>query len=173
MDPVGRILPNLLRMLAARRYRVTKSRPPTLLAKTPKGARVVIHLITDDKVGVKGVRDTIEGLPAGTKRLILVVGQQLTTFAKQEYDKTPRLATELFTFQDFRFDPTAHAWVPPHELVADPGALQNMKLPTILPTDRIAKWLGLVKNDVVRIRQTSPEGHYYYEYRVCGNASRA
>lgn len=169
-----RIVPNILRMLAARRYRVQqRPRPPTLLAKTPKGARVVVQLIPDEKVGVKGVRETIEALPAGTKRLILVVGQQLTTFAKQEYSKTPRLATELFTFSDFRFDPTQHTWVAPHELVADTAPLHGVKLPTILPTDRVAKWLGLTKGDIVRIQQTSPEGHRYYEYRTCGGASRA
>ena len=126
-DPkVERIIPNLLRMLAARRYRVQRARPPTLVAKTPKGARVVIHLIPDEKVGVKGVRDTIAALPAGTKRLILVVGQQLTTFAKQEYSKTPRMATELFSFKDFRFDPTDHTWVPHHEIVDDTAPLQGV-----------------------------------------------
>ena len=121
-------------------------------------------MIADDKVGVKGVRDTIEGLPAGTKRLILVVGQQLTTFAKQEYDKTPRLTTELFTFQDFRFDPRVRMGPSPRARRRPRGAPEQ-KLPTILPP--IASPNGWDSSRTTScIRQTSPEGHYYYEYRV-------
>ena len=100
MDPVGRILPNLCGCLPPAGTG-SPSPAPDPSGQAAKGARVVIHLIADDKVGVKGVRDTIEGLPAGTKRLILVVGQQLTPLRSRSTTRrraSPRSSSPSKTF---------------------------------------------------------------------------
>lgn len=82
----------------------------------------------------------------------------------------------IFLMKELMYNPTKHELVPKHKKLTPTEAeqfIQEMQLksknqlPFIQKQDIIARWLGLVPGDIVKItRYTETSGKYYY-YRCC------
>jgi DNA-directed RNA polymerase subunit H (RpoH/RPB5) len=82
----------------------------------------------------------------------------------------------LFLTKELLYNPTKHELVPKHKklspeaaetLIQDLQLKSKAQLPFIQKQDIIARWLGLLPGDIVKItRYTETSGKYYY-YRCC------
>lgn len=83
---------------------------------------------------------------------------------------------QLFLAKELLYNPTKHELVPKHKklspadaetLIQDLQLKSKAQLPFIQKQDIIARWLGLLPGDIVKItRYTETSGKYYY-YRCC------
>ena len=83
---------------------------------------------------------------------------------------------QIFLTKELLYNPTKHELVPKHKklspeaaetLVAEMQLKSKNQLPFIQKQDIIARWLGLLPGDIVKItRYTETSGKYYY-YRCC------
>lgn len=83
---------------------------------------------------------------------------------------------QIFLTKELLYNPTKHELVPKHKklspeaaetLVLDLQLKSKNQLPFIQKQDIIARWLGLLPGDIVKItRYTETSGKYYY-YRCC------
>lgn len=84
---------------------------------------------------------------------------------------------QYFYAKQLSFNPTKHSYVPKHIKINDENEIKNIlennlissktKLPFILHTDIIAKWLGLKQGDIVKIIRYNPNSGEYNYYRCC------
>ena len=84
---------------------------------------------------------------------------------------------QVFHIKELLFNVSMHNLVPKHEVIKNPDEVDsimkryNIKIkahfPLIQSTDAMAKYLGLVPGDLVRIVRTSPTVGAYSYYRIC------
>tara|TARA_Y100000389_G_C17445026_1_gene511034 strand:+ start:675 stop:1289 length:615 start_codon:yes stop_codon:yes gene_type:complete len=84
---------------------------------------------------------------------------------------------QYFYAKQLLFNPTKHVYVPKHikiktqeevKKILDNNLVSSkLKLPYILHTDIIAKWLGLKQGDIVQIDRYNKNSGIYYYYRCC------
>lgn len=84
---------------------------------------------------------------------------------------------QYFYAKQLLFNPTKHVYVPKHTKIKTQEEVKKildnnlvsskLKLPYILHTDIIAKWLGLKQGDIVQIDRYNKNSGIYYYYRCC------
>ena len=84
---------------------------------------------------------------------------------------------QYFYAKQLLFNPTKHAYVPKHikvesqeditKILNEYMITSKLKLPYILHSDIIAKWLGLIQGDIVKIERYNNNSGLYYYYRCC------
>jgi len=84
---------------------------------------------------------------------------------------------QYFYAKQLLFNPTQHVYVPKHTKVESQDEINEilkkymitskLKLPYILHNDIIAKWLGLIQGDIVKIERYNNNSGLYYYYRCC------
>lgn len=84
---------------------------------------------------------------------------------------------QVFQISELMFNVSRHALVPAHEVMRDEEEIKQMftkyniksraQLPAIHQSDPMAKYMGMVPGDVVRITRPSPTCGSYMYYRVC------
>jgi DNA-directed RNA polymerase I, II, and III subunit RPABC1 len=84
--------------------------------------------------------------------------------------------SQVFSIGELLFNVTKHRLVPKHVRLSAEDAAKLMEsynirskslLPVIHQTDPVAKYLGLVPGDIVRIKRASPTAARYDYYRLC------
>lgn len=82
----------------------------------------------------------------------------------------------IFLCKELMYNPMNHELVPKHEKITEEEGkklMENLQLksktqiPLIQRTDVIARWLGLAKDDIVRITRYNETSGEYYFYRCC------
>ena len=146
------------------------------------GRRLIVFFPNDSdrsNLGISPIRDFVACMKAHEcTHAILVVYESLTSpavFMVRELEAQQGINITYFAENELLFDISEHAYVPRHELLS--GAekeqlLVDLKVPTtdLLPRiqkhDPIARYMGLVVGDVVRIhRYSATVGRDVY-YRV-------
>lgn len=83
---------------------------------------------------------------------------------------------EIFNMKSMLIQPHLHSYVPRHRKLDDNEAKEVLKrhqienkshLPSILSSDTMAKFIGLVPGDIVEITRSSPTAGMYMYYRLC------
>lgn len=84
---------------------------------------------------------------------------------------------QYFYAKQLLFNPTKHEYVPKHikvesqeeinDILKEYMITSKLKLPFILHSDIIAKWLGLTQGDIVKIERYNNNSGLYYYYRCC------
>lgn len=84
---------------------------------------------------------------------------------------------QVFQMSELMFNVSKHSLVPKHEVMRDQDEIKDMfarynikgksQLPIIYQADPMAKYLGLVPGDIVKITRPSPTCGSYLYYRVC------
>jgi DNA-directed RNA polymerase subunit H (RpoH/RPB5) len=89
---------------------------------------------------------------------------------------------ETFSLAELQFNVTKHSLVPKHVKLSDAEVKDVLKtymlsdkrlLPTIFSTDPVAKYLGVVPGDVVKISRPSPSAGTTDFYRTCVKLAEA
>jgi DNA-directed RNA polymerase I, II, and III subunit RPABC1 len=137
----------------------------------------------DKKSLMNQLKSTDEFVEAhGAKAFVLVLGEPpapavAQVIAERDKELQAHGATlQYFTLLELQFNPARHVLVPRHERLSDADAKAVMaeyqlrskaQLPVILKTDKMARWLGLKHNDVVRITRHNENSGCYFYYRCC------
>ena len=121
--------------------------------------------------------DTITNLEllsnqTGCKRVILLIreDQKLAKGA----DKSDGLNIEKFTVEDLQVNITKHSMVPPHFVLTAKEKDELLKkylirddqLPKIRKDDPIARYFGVLKGEVMKIKRKSQTAGRYITYRI-------
>lgn len=137
-----------------------------------------VYIIKDLKVGVNHMKDIKAALESNNlKHTIIVYNQSITSFAKQYIDEMiqENIRVEIFKQSELYFNITKHDIVPKHTLLTSREKNELVRtlriIPTQLPqikrTDAMAKYMGLVKGDVVKIDRKSEITENSIYYRIC------
>ena len=113
----------------------------------------------DEKIGIDVIRDVRMSMTSN--HTILIINGKLTPIANQTINmmKMEKKWIEIFFFNELMFNPTKHCLVPKHILmtkkekdaVLSHYSVNENLIPKILTTDRIARHLGLVPGDMLKI----------------------
>lgn len=137
-----------------------------------------VNIVVEPKVGVnhmKDIRSTLES--KNIHHTIIVYNQSITSFAKQYIDEMIRdgIRVEIFKQTELYFNITKHELVPKHTLLTldeknilvKTLRITPTQLPHIKRTDAMAKYMGLMKGDVVKIDRKSEISERSIYYRIC------
>ena len=129
-------------------------------------------------IGVKSIRSYCERIKQDNyKNVILILHGRLTPHAKQAisainsgFDKI-----EYFSEAELVVNITEHTLVPKHEILSIEEtkcllkrySLSETQLPRIQKNDPVARYLGLQKNQIVKIIRPSETAGRYITYRRC------
>lgn len=117
-----------------------------------------------------------------TKGFILIMPEYPPSITLQQLqNKHLSLSTingfmQIFLCKELMYNPMKHELVPKHEKISEEEVkvlMENLQLksktqiPLIQRTDVIARWLGLAKDDIVRITRYNETSGEYYFYRCC------
>lgn len=117
--------------------------------------------------------------PAKTEIIVIVLEDVGEVFHKEAFSalKNNNLKIRFFKAHTLVYDPRSHILVPKHTKLSASEHAEFMKsnyirsksnLPVIrFHEDMIARIMGLVPNDIVKITRPSPSAGYYDVYRVC------
>jgi|TARA_B110000902_G_C14135430_1_gene523677 DNA-directed RNA polymerase I, II, and III subunit RPABC1 len=131
------------------------------------------------KIGIQPLQGVIQNLQAmGSRRAIIIVQSSLTSMAYQtlgEMEASHDYHIEHFQDDELFFNIMEHELVPRHEILTaaekkqllDRYRLAPRQLPKIQRYDPVARFLGLRKDQVVRITRYSETAGRYVTYRIC------
>nr|XP_027198057.1 DNA-directed RNA polymerases I, II, and III subunit RPABC1-like [Dermatophagoides pteronyssinus] len=147
-------------------------------SKLDSNDRVLVYFADEaGKVGVKPIKTLVDQLDERALRAAVFVAlQPLTTFAKNaiaEYSSNYKI--DFFLESELLFNITKHCYVPTHvklteqekEVLLDSYKIKDVMLPRISQHDAVARYLGLVRGDVVKIIRASESAGRYVTYRLC------
>mmetsp|Transcript_22746 Transcript_22746/g.35620 ORF Transcript_22746/g.35620 Transcript_22746/m.35620 type:complete len:215 (+) Transcript_22746:1906-2550(+) len=129
-------------------------------------------------IGVKLIRDYCERIKQDMfQKAILILNGKLTPHAKQAINSinSKEDKIEYFAENELIVNITEHTLVPRHELISVSELdillkrynLKESQLPKIHKNDPISRYLGIQKNQVLRIIRNSETAGRYITYRRC------
>ena len=140
--------------------------------------QLFVFFPSDEKVGVGPIKNyVIRMKEENVTRTIIVIKKDLTPFAKQAIRELASRGYKVEYFKDAELlvDITEHKLVPQH-IVLSPQEKKELlaryrlkpgQLPRIQVIDPIARYLGLVPKQVVKIVRPSETAGRYITYRIC------
>lgn len=138
--------------------------------------RIFVFFPDEEKVDVKALvqyADKMKG--EKVKRAIVVVGQDVSSFAKKALaEASKEFSMEVFKERELVVDITEHELVPKHEVLSTEEKeqlmvrynLRDSQLPRMYLTDPITKYFGLKRGEVVKIIRSSETAGRYVTYRI-------
>ena len=151
-------------------------------AKDEEGEQIYVFFLDNrgkPKIGIKPLQEVIVNLQAmGSRRAIIIVKSGLTSMAYQtlgEMDAEHDYHIEHFQDDELPINIMEHELVPKHEILTPAEKKQLLErygltpkqLPKIQRYDPVARFLGLRKDQVVRITRFSETAGRYVTYRIC------
>lgn len=120
---------------------------------------------------ISSIRDKV---PKTTHIFILLTTGTRPEVSKLTVSSSSEGQVEVFWYKQLLFNITKHILVPKHELLTESVKNDLIKnyyletitqLPTILSTDPVAKWYGMLEGDVCRITRENPNVGTTHIYR--------
>mmetsp|Transcript_15637 Transcript_15637/g.32182 ORF Transcript_15637/g.32182 Transcript_15637/m.32182 type:complete len:217 (-) Transcript_15637:1173-1823(-) len=147
-----------------------------------KKKKILVVFVEGEKekttIGVKSIRSYCERIKQDAfENAILILHGRLTPHAKQaivainsEKDKM-----EYFSESELIVNITEHCLVPKHEILTEEQvkcllqrySLKETQLPRIQKNDPVSRYLGLQRNQIVKITRISETSGRYVTYRRC------
>jgi DNA-directed RNA polymerase I, II, and III subunit RPABC1 len=129
-------------------------------------------------IGVKSIRGFCERIKQDKfENSIIVLHGRLTSHAKQAINSINAIndRIEYFSESELIINITEHSLVPKHEILSEEEiksllkrySLKENQLPRINKKDPVARYLGLQKNQIVKIIRSSETAGRYITYRRC------
>lgn len=91
----------------------------------------------------------------------IIVHSTACTASVREFYPTCQVDVELFRVEELRFNVLKHTYVPLHVRV-DHWDNNNRKYPLLKKSDPVARFMGYIEGDVIRIQRA--DGSLYYRY---------
>jgi DNA-directed RNA polymerases I, II, and III subunit RPABC1 len=140
--------------------------------------QIFVFFPSDEKVGVKPIKSYCLRMKEQTVyKAIIVVKNNLTPFAKAAIKEMAlrNYRMEYFRDAELLVDITEHKLVPEHIVLTSQEKnellirykLKPTQLPRIQVQDPMARYLGLVHGQVVKIIRPSETAGRYVTYRIC------
>lgn len=144
--------------------------------------RILVVFVKKEKdksaIGVKSIRNYCERLKQDNfQKIILILHGRLSPQAKQAISTINSLVDriEYFNESELIINITEHCLVPRHEILTkeeckkllDKYSIKESQLPKINKNDPIARYLGVEKNQIVKIIRSSETSGRYITYRRC------
>jgi DNA-directed RNA polymerase I, II, and III subunit RPABC1 len=134
---------------------------------------IVAEKLTVDHITKFCIKLKEKNIPNG----IIIISGSITSMARQKLKETndsKLFHIELFEDKELIVNITEHELVPKHIILSDEEKqtllkkyrLKESQLPKILTTDPVARFLGLVKGQVVKIIRASETAGRYITYRI-------
>jgi DNA-directed RNA polymerase I, II, and III subunit RPABC1 len=158
----------------------------TLEIKRPKwnlpSQRILVVFVKSEKekstIGVKKIREYCERIKQDDfHKAILILHGRLTPHAKQAISAINSLIEriEYFNESELIINITEHCLVPRHEVLLkedckkllEKYSIKESQLPKINKNDPVARYLGIEKNQIVKIIRISETSGRYVTYRRC------
>ena len=130
---------------------------------------------TNTKVGVFAIRQFIKEMQTNNvNNAIIVVKEEVTSFAKSEFQDAKPLVIEHFRENELLIDKMTHVLVPKHELLNEEEKkelykiykIKDLNLPKILSSDPIVRYFGGKKGQIFKITRSSESSGEYIYYRI-------
>lgn len=145
-------------------------------------ARVVYHMPARFKLA--SVRKLLEREDAGgAVDVVLLVCREMPASSALKGIGEMDADVQIFELRELQYNVSRHALVPRHEPVRDEARIAEVlklyeldsryKMPLILSTDAMARYLALKPGQLVRIERPSPSSGTYVMYRCCQRASHS
>jgi DNA-directed RNA polymerase I, II, and III subunit RPABC1 len=144
--------------------------------------RILVVFVKKEKdksaIGVKSIRNYCERLKQDDfQKIILILHGRLSPQAKQAISAINSLVDriEYFNESELIINITEHCLVPRHEILTkeeckkllDKYSIKESQLPKINKNDPVARYLGIEKNQIVKIIRSSETSGRYITYRRC------
>lgn len=162
-DLLARIVTVAEQMLQARGYETEVAGQPLAMVEqgTPvmrgsrAGEEIVVVIDSDDKTGIKKVRQLCEQHEGARVCIVSIDG--VTPFTKRESAGVDSVS--FFTARELVHNVTKHALVPPHTLLSDAEAadvkrrhcMRDSDFPSLSHTDPVARFYDFPLHSIVRI----------------------
>lgn len=159
--------------------------PLDIIINDNKGNKVVVKYIISSKLRqsflIQFIDEMIESQLVDGDTLILLVKDKINNIESLEsyldayYDKN-KIFVQLFWIDKLQVNITKHVMVPNHSIITEKEKdsllnkynLTNLtQLPLIASKDPVAKYLGMKKGDVCKIKRPSETAGIYVSYRYC------
>jgi len=130
---------------------------------------------TSTKVGVLAIRQYIKEMQQNNvNNAIIVVKEEVTSFAKAVFQEAKPLILEHFRENELLIDKLSHVLVPKHELLSEDEKrelyktykIKDINLPKILSNDPITRYFGGKKGQIFKITRPSESSGEYIYYRI-------
>lgn len=118
-----------------------------------------------------------EDIAKNDDKLVIFIFKEDVSAQNRKSINTFFKSHQVFQISELMFNVSRHSLVPKHEVMRDEAEIKDMftryhvkgksQLPAIHQSDPMAKYLGLVPGDIVRITRPSPTCGSYEYFRVC------
>jgi len=144
--------------------------------------RILVVFVKKEKdksaIGVKSIRNYCERIKQDDfQKAILILHGRLSPQAKQAISAINSLVDriEYFIESELIINITEHCLVPRHEILTredckkllEKYSIKESQLPKINKSDPVARYLGVEKNQIVKIIRSSETSGRYITYRRC------
>lgn len=122
-----------------------------------------------DKMGVDAFREIIQYTELyNVKHLIIIFQNTWSPNCKKIIDNLLQYKIETFELKEFQYCLTDLYYFVPHEKLTDIDVIQNIKklyqnsLPILLRTDKVVKYFGFEKGDIIKIHRNYGDNNISY-----------
>eukprot|EP01130_Rhizamoeba_saxonica_P000390 TRINITY_DN10355_c0_g1_i1.p1 TRINITY_DN10355_c0_g1~~TRINITY_DN10355_c0_g1_i1.p1 ORF type:complete len:204 (-),score=48.92 TRINITY_DN10355_c0_g1_i1:41-652(-) len=142
--------------------------------KRDSDEQIFVYFPREPKIGCNKIAEYYTNMKQeNTQRAILVLQEGLTTQAKKAIQMLDGVSVEVFKETELLVNITRHELVPEHTILSEQEKLELLsrykvkptQLPRIKEIDPVARYYGLKKGDIVKIRRRSETAGRYVTYR--------
>ena len=173
------VFKTLCEMLIDRGYIPPESSDVQCVICHPIQSRLPIIFIymcqqAESQIGVKVVEKVDLKMTQLGIKFGIIVHPKATPLSVRKYLDQAKVSIECFSFDDLIFNIMKHEMMPKFETLSPDQKttlltelkIQETQLPRILPSDPVAKYLGMRRGDVVQIDRKSETAGKYTLYRI-------
>lgn len=155
--------------------RTSEGLTPFFPKKGGESDQIIVFFADKTKTGMKEVESYIKNMQhLGIHKGLLIIRDSITPSAKAGCTVDSAYQLSLFNQSELLVNITKHRLVPKHSLLNGiqkaqllaTYKLQENQLPRMLITDPVARYYGLERGDVVKIRRPSETAGTYITYRI-------
>ncbi|GLJ26181.1 hypothetical protein SUGI_0502210 [Cryptomeria japonica] len=135
---------------------------------------IIVLFPEDEKLGMSTIKDYYSNLEkAKINRAVVVVKQSTSPMARKFVLNHTKHNIEIFNETELLINISRHTLVPTHQILTseekrtllDRYTLKETQLPRIQKSDAMARYLGLVRGQIVKIIRPSETAGRYVTYR--------
>jgi len=153
--------PNIEKMMMVRGYRLKEQMNNCFFHFVNSlNKNVFLFCCCIEKMGVEAFREIIQFAELyGIKHLIIIFQNTWSPNCKKIIDNLLQYQIEMFELKEFQYCLTDLYYYVPHEKLLDKKLIQNIKslygnsLPILLRTDKVVKYFGFEKGDIIKIHR--------------------
>lgn len=153
-------LPHIEKMLNRRDFFFESDLQNGFLKFSKDDKDCLVFLFFSDKLGIEILRDIIQFSEMNNiKEIILILQNTYSSNCKKVIENLLKYKIEIFELKEFQYDLTKLYYFIPHYVVKDKNLIATIKekympnLPVILKSDKIVKYFGFERGNIIEIHR--------------------